>query len=165
LTSWAVVIGDSDADAYDWEVREPNEDQLPRLKFAIRPERLSAHGFDDLLSASAIAGSGVSVQAAPISTLANTPPPLAPSVAAPPPLGIAPPVSHQYFLAVNGQQFGPYPAQQIAQFLQAGQVVAATTKVWRQGLAEWVDLNNFTELVGASQAPPPLPPAARPSLT
>jgi hypothetical protein len=165
LTSWAVVIGDSDADAYDWEVREPNEDQLPRLKFAIRPERLSAHAFDDLLSASAIAGAAVSGQAATTPAVAGVPPPLAPSITPPPPLGVAPPVSHQYYLAVSGQQYGPYTAPQIAQFLQAGQVAPAMTKVWRQGLGEWIDLNNFTELVGASQAAPPLPPAAPPSLT
>lgn len=166
LTAWLVVIGDSDADAYDWEVREPNEDQLPRLKFAIRPEYLAPHALDNLLSASAVGTTSTAFQAGPGAAGPGMPPSLAPTSVAPPPLVFAPPVAHQYFLAVTGQQYGPYSGQQIAQFMQAGQIAVATTKVWRQGLGDWVDLANFAELTGTSQAaPPPLPPAAPPSLT
>ncbi|MFM0757524.1 tubulin-like doman-containing protein [Paraburkholderia strydomiana] len=167
LSSWAVVIGDSDADAYDWEVREPNEDLLPRLKFAIRPERLNTAGFDDLLRGGVVAAMAAPVASppfAPVAPAAFAPAPLAAAPAMPPalapaagmpPLGVAPPVAHQYFLGVSGEQYGPYTAHQIAQFLQAGQVAVAITKVWRQGLAEWVDLGSFAELMGASQAAPP----------
>ena len=161
LPSWAVVIADSDADAYEWEVRESNEDQLPRLKFAIRPERLNAGGFDDLLRVQpATAGAVAAAPFAPAAPFAAAAPG-APGM--PPPLGLAPPVLHQYFLGVNGQQFGPYTAQQISQFVQAGQVAVATTKVWRQGLSEWMDLGSFAELTGTSQvAPPLLVPSAPP---
>jgi len=160
LPSWAVVIGDSDADAYEWEVREPNEDQLPRLKFALHPSRLGVGGFDDLLRANAFDASSVPVVSAPLFASG----PLGVS-GMPPPLGLVPSVDHLYFLGLNGQQYGPYTAQQIGQFLQAGQIAVAMTKVWRQGLAEWVDLSSFAELMGTSQVvPPPLTQAPPPLL-
>ena len=37
MKEWSGVIGDSDEDAYDWEVREPGDDGRPRLKFALLP--------------------------------------------------------------------------------------------------------------------------------
>ena len=72
----------------------------------------------------------------------------------PPPL-----VEYQYFLGINGQQQGPFTGQQIVQYVQAGQVVPATTKVWRAGLPAWADLAQFAELAPLFlSAPPPLMP-------
>ena len=145
LKEWANVIGDSDSDAYDWEVREPEADGQPRLKYAIKPEMLEAGRLEQLLRPATAA-----------------PATLAPAFGmAPPPLGGMPPplVEHQYFLGINGQQQGPFTAQQIVQYVQAGQVAPATAKVWRAGLPAWVDLAQFAELAPLfHSAPPPLMP-------
>ncbi|MCX7292469.1 tubulin-like doman-containing protein [Janthinobacterium sp.] len=144
LKEWANVIGDSDSDAYDWEVREPEADGQPRLKYAIKPEMLEAGRLEQLLRPAGAAA-----------------PAVAPFGMAPPPLGGMPPplVEFQYFLGINGQQQGPFTAQQIVQYVQAGQVVPATAKVWRAGLPAWVDLAQFAELAPLFfSAPPPLMP-------
>ncbi|KAB8047610.1 DUF4339 domain-containing protein [Janthinobacterium rivuli] len=145
LKEWANVIGDSDGDAYDWEVREPEADGQPRLKYAIKGEMLEAGRLEQLLRPAAAAAA-----------------PAAPAFGmAPPPLGGMPPplVEYQYFLGINGQQQGPFTAQQVVQYVQAGQVVPGTTKVWRAGLPAWVDLAQFPELAPLFlSAPPPLMP-------
>ena len=145
LKEWANVIGDSDGDAYDWEVREPEADGLPRLKYAIKAEMLEAGRLEQLLRPASAPAAAV----APVFGMA------------PPPLGGMPPplVEHQYFLGINGQQQGPFSAQQIVQYVQAGQVAPATTKVWRAGLPAWTDLAQFAELAPLFlSAPPPLMP-------
>ncbi|EZP40719.1 tubulin-like doman-containing protein [Janthinobacterium lividum] len=145
LKEWANVIGDSDSDAYDWEVREPEADGQPRLKYAIKAEMLEAGRLEQLLRPSGAA-------AAPAAAVFGM---------APPPLGGMPPplVEYQYFLGINGQQQGPFTAQQIVQYVQAGQVAPGTTKVWRAGLPAWADLAQFPELAPLFlSAPPPLMP-------
>ncbi|MBG6221904.1 hypothetical protein IWX79_002839 [Janthinobacterium sp. CAN_S1] len=145
LKEWANVIGDSDSDAYDWEVREPEADGQPRLKYAIKGEMLEAGRLEQLLRPAATPAS----PATPVFGMA------------PPPLGGMPPplVEYQYFLGINGQQQGPFTAQQIVQYVQAGQVVPSTTKVWRAGLPAWLDLVQFPELaLLLLSAPPPLTP-------
>ena len=145
LKEWANVIGDSDGDAYDWEVREPEADGLPRLKYAIKAEMLEAGRLEQLLRPA------VAPTAAVAPAFGMAPPPLG---GMPPPL-----VEHQYFLGINGQQQGPFSAQQIVQYVQAGQVAPATTKVWRAGLPAWTDLAQFAELAPLFlSAPPPLMP-------
>lgn len=172
LSAWAVVIADSDADAYEWEVREPSEDGVLRLKFAIEPQKLEADAFNALLATfapapavaveapAAFAPAPAEAASAPIVPTAPFPP------VAPPPLvqstahtlQSAPPlVSHQYMLGIAGQQFGPYTSMQIQQFVHSGQVNASTTKVWRQGLSDWADLLSFTELSVIMPPAPPLP--------
>ncbi|NHQ91802.1 tubulin-like doman-containing protein [Janthinobacterium lividum] len=145
LKEWANVIGDSDSDAYDWEVREPEADGQPRLKYAIKAEMLEAGRLEQLLRPAGAA----SAPAAAVFGMA------------PPPLGGMPPplVEYQYFLGINGQQQGPFTAQQIVQYVQAGQVLPASTKVWRAGLPAWADLAQFPELAPLFlSAPPPLMP-------
>ncbi|PHV31338.1 hypothetical protein CSQ94_21410 [Janthinobacterium sp. BJB312] len=144
LKEWANVIGDSDSDAYDWEVREPEADGQPRLKYAIKAEMLEAGRLEQLLRPAGAA-------AAPAAAVFGM---------APPPLGGMPPlVEYQYFLGINGQQQGPFTAQQIVQYVQAGQVAPGTTKVWRAGLPAWADLAQFPELAPLFlSAPPPLMP-------
>jgi hypothetical protein len=145
LKEWANVIGDSDSDAYDWEVREPEADGQPRLKYAIKGEMLEAGRLEQLLRPATVPAAAV----APACGMA------------PPPLGGMPPplVEYQYFLGINGQQQGPFTAQQIVQYVQAGQVAPGTTKVWRAGLPAWAELAQFPELAPLFlSAPPPLMP-------
>ena len=141
LKEWTAVVPDSDEDAYDWEVREPGDDGQPRLKYVIRTEMFEADRLAGLIQTSAPAA-------------AIGMPPAMPGM--PPPLGgMAPPmVDHQYHLGVAGQQYGPYNAQQVVQMVQAGQVVVAGTKVWRNGLAAWVELSQLPELAMLLAAPP-----------
>ena len=170
MKPWTLPIGDSDADAYDWEVREPGEDGLPRLKFFINPAIFESGALAALLHPAA-----ASTPVAPIATLAPVAtaampfampmaqPPLV--VSMPPPLGGLPPplpmVEHQYHLGINSQQFGPYTAQQIGQMFVAGQIALPGTKVWRNGMGDWVELGLFPELAPLLQmarpaGPPPL---------
>lgn len=75
----------------------------------------------------------------------NTPPPPIPGQVA-------------FYVAVNGQQAGPYDLQQLQQFAQAGQF-KPDTMVWKQGMAAWVMANTVPELNNLFGAvPPPLPP-------
>ena len=155
MKEWAVVIGDSDEDAYDWEVREPGDDGRPRLKYALMPEMLEAGRMAAFLqSLVAAPGAAAPVAAMPFGTPAM--PPMPPMLGMPPPLGGAlPPVlEHQYHLGVAGQQYGPFNAQLVVQMVQSGQIVVANTKVWRAGLAAWSDLALLPELAMLLQAPP-----------
>lgn len=75
--------------------------------------------------------------------------------AAPPPI---PSAASQYFVAVNGQQQGPFPTATLQQMVQQG-TLTRETLVWKQGLAAWAkatDVAELNTLFGA--APPPLPP-------
>ncbi|MBB5608408.1 MULTISPECIES: tubulin-like doman-containing protein [unclassified Janthinobacterium] len=133
LKLWANVIADSDADAHEWEVREADEDGLPRLKYALKPEVLETGTLQALFAPAP-------VFAAP--SLNGAPPPL---------------LEYQYFLGIDGKQQGPFTAQHIVQFVRAGQIVPAATKVWREGLPAWVELAQFPELAALLlSAPPPL---------
>ncbi len=141
LKSWAVPIGDSDEDAFDWEVREPGEDGQPRLKYCITTEMMNEDKLGLLILPAAPAVSDVR--------------------AAPPPLVAA--STHQYHLGVGSEQSGPFDAQQIGKMFIAGSINLAGTKVWRQGLSGWADLNQFEELAPfLRSAPPPLPQTSTP---
>jgi hypothetical protein len=73
---------------------------------------------------------------------------------APPPL----PPQVQFFVAVNGQQSGPFDMPVIQQMVQSGQI-NRETQVWKQGMASWTasgQVQEFTALFGA--VPPPVPP-------
>ena len=80
----------------------------------------------------------------PQSIAATTPPPI--------------PNSVQYMVAINGQQYGPYNLQQMAQMAQSGQINSQTL-VWMQGMPQWVTANSIPELAQLFVAtPPPMPP-------
>jgi len=73
----------------------------------------------------------------------------------PPPI---PGASMQFFVAVGGQQQGPYPVTTLQQMAQQGSLTRDTL-VWRQGLASWIkagESGDLGSLFGA--VPPPLPP-------
>jgi membrane protease subunit (stomatin/prohibitin family) len=59
-----------------------------------------------------------------------------------------------YYVAVNGQQSGPFNMQQLQQSVQNGQLTKQTY-VWKQGMANWDLAGNVQEL--ASLFAPPIP--------
>jgi membrane protease subunit (stomatin/prohibitin family) len=74
--------------------------------------------------------------------------------AAPPPV----PQPVQYFLAVDGQQVGPFDMNALRQ-QATGQQLTPQTLVWKQGMAQWTPAGQVPELNTLfGQAPPPIPP-------
>ena len=72
---------------------------------------------------------------------------------APPPI----PKSISYFVAINGQQQGPFSDSQLQQKIQSGEV-SRTTLVWHAGLSEWTSAEQVSELANSfKHQPPPLP--------
>ena len=76
----------------------------------------------------------------------NTPPPM-PNIS--------------FFVAVNGQQMGPFNMQQLQQLRQNGQLIAQSL-VWKQGMSSWAAANTVPEL--ASLFAPPIPGATPPPM-
>ncbi|MBQ8270284.1 MAG: SPFH domain-containing protein [Bacteroidaceae bacterium] len=74
----------------------------------------------------------------------NTPPPLPTS---------------QYYVAINGQQCGPFTIPQLQQYAAQGEFTA-TSLVWKQGMTGWAAASTVDELspLFATMTPPPLPP-------
>ncbi|HQH19500.1 MAG TPA: SPFH domain-containing protein [Bacteroidales bacterium] len=69
-----------------------------------------------------------------------------------------PPPLNQYYVAVNGQQSGPFGEQQLAQMAQSGQLTKDSL-VWKNGMAEWLAAGQVPEVAKLfTQVPPPLPP-------
>lgn len=66
-----------------------------------------------------------------------------------------------YYADRSRQRQGPVPATQIAMLLDSG-ALDLDTLVWRQGLAQWQRLGDFSEELGLLQAPPPVAPPAGP---
>ena len=72
----------------------------------------------------------------------------------PPPL---PNAGVQFFVAVNGQQQGPYTLSTLQQMSQQGSLTRDSL-VWRQGLSAWIKAGEASELSSLfGAAPPPLP--------
>ena len=71
----------------------------------------------------------------------------------PPPI----PTATNYFLAINGQQQGPYTEQQIRDAIaQNGSVL--NLLAWKNGMSTWLPLNTFQEFSNTNGAcPPPIP--------
>ncbi len=69
-----------------------------------------------------------------------------------------PPPVPTYFVAVNGQQTGPFELNQLIQFAAQGQFTAQSL-VWKQGMAAWAAAGQVPELASVfNSVPPPLPP-------
>jgi hypothetical protein len=90
--------------------------------------------------------------------------PQQPQVAVPIPPPPQASVGAAWYVAVNGQQTGPFNDTQVQQQISAGQI-NATTQVIRQGQQTWQDAGGCPELASllATYAPPPPPPAAPPA--
>lgn len=86
----------------------------------------------------------------------NTPPPM-PNI--------------QYYLAVSGQQIGPFPVPQLQQLVLNGQLTPQTL-VWKQGMAGWEQAGSIAELAslfappvpGDGATPPPMPGSTPPPM-
>ncbi len=64
----------------------------------------------------------------------------------------------QYYLAVNGQQFGPF---EINQLIPNG--MTQNTMVWTEGMPSWAPASSLPELAHLFAAPSPFPPAPGPA--
>ena len=72
----------------------------------------------------------------------------------PPPI----PQTTSYFIAVNGQQQGPYDANALMSYIAQGQI-QRNTLVWKNGMPNWAPISTLPEFANAFGAvPPPLPP-------
>lgn len=81
-------------------------------------------------------------------------PPMQGGAPVPPPM----PGAVQYMVAINGQQYGPYNMQQMAQMAQSGQLNVQVL-VWAQGMPQWAAAGSVPELAQLFGAtPPPMPP-------
>lgn len=68
------------------------------------------------------------------------------------------PPAATYFVAVKGQQSGPFSIAQIAVMVKDG-TCTKESLVWKQGMAQWAAVENVAELVALFPVvPPPLPP-------
>jgi len=71
----------------------------------------------------------------------------------PPPI----PQQTQYFVALNGQQSGPFSLADLENQIKSG-TVTRQTLIWNQALVEWTKAGEVTELANSfSIVPPPLP--------
>ncbi len=75
--------------------------------------------------------------------------------AAPPPL---PPQAGQYYVAVQGQQAGPFDVAALQIKVRGGELTRESL-VWRQGMGQWTPAGQVPEMASLFAAsPPPLPP-------
>jgi membrane protease subunit (stomatin/prohibitin family) len=75
---------------------------------------------------------------------------------APPPL----PPQIQFYVAVNGQQSGPFDAAVLQQMVQSGQLNRESL-VWKQGMPSWLAAGQVQDLTLFAAAPPPIPGCVR----
>jgi membrane protease subunit (stomatin/prohibitin family) len=76
------------------------------------------------------------------------------SNSAPPPL----PTSAQYYIAINGQQQGPFDVAALAAKAKDG-TLTRQTLAWKQGMASWTPAETVADLSSVfDSVPPPLPP-------
>lgn len=76
------------------------------------------------------------------------------SAGTPPPI----PTAVSYYIAVNGQQTGPFPMDQLKQKVGSGELTRESL-VWKNGMAAWSAAGSVEELSALfSMVPPPLPP-------
>jgi hypothetical protein len=80
--------------------------------------------------------------------------------AAPPPGGPpALPQAAAYYVALGGQQAGPFDMAALQQHVKSGQL-SRDTLVWKEGMAAWTAAAQVPDLSGLfGAAPPPLPPS------
>lgn len=76
-------------------------------------------------------------------SLGNVPPPL--------------PQTPNYYIAVNGQQQGPFDINTVIGFIH-NQQINTETLVWKQGMPNWSKISTLSEFAGLfSPTPPPIP--------
>lgn len=73
---------------------------------------------------------------------------------APPPI----PQTPSYYVAINGQQQGPFDSQTIMNHIQNGQMTADSL-IWKPGMSAWAKVSSLMEFSNLFEAcPPPIPP-------
>lgn len=74
------------------------------------------------------------------------------------PVNNVPPPITQFFVAVNGQQSGPFGVDQLQGLVQNG-TIGRDTLVWKTGMAEWAKASTVAEFASIfTNVPPPPPP-------
>jgi hypothetical protein len=150
LNHWTEEIPDSVADAYPWEVAEPNDQMPSRSKRRVKKEFFEIGWLNNVIEQPK---SSESKHIIPGSAITPPPPP-----------GVIP-QAVTFFLLINSQQYGPYQVQQLREWINSGQV-AASTLAWREGMAQWQALNTLSEFATpppvSGMAPPPPPPPGTP---
>lgn len=76
----------------------------------------------------------------------------------PPPIPGTPSAT-QYTIAINGQQYGPYPVSTLAHMATQGQI-DGQTYVWTQGMPQWLPAAQVPELAGLFTPTTPFVPGA-----
>lgn len=67
-------------------------------------------------------------------------------------------VIENYYIAVNGQQTGPYDVNTVMEFIKQGQL-QRDTLVWKAGMSDWAQVSTLPEFASLYvSVPPPIPP-------
>lgn len=69
----------------------------------------------------------------------------------------------QYFIGINGQQYGPYDWNKLQQLVQQGQLTQQSY-VWKNGMAQWEFAGNVAELAPLFQGTAPQMPGMPPTM-
>ena len=69
----------------------------------------------------------------------------------------------QYFIGINGQQYGPYDWNKLQQLVQQGQFTQQSY-VWKNGMAQWEFAGNVAELAPLFQGTAPQMPGMPPTM-
>ncbi len=69
-------------------------------------------------------------------------------------------MSQQVFIAVDGEQKGPYTLEQVARMAAQGSLPPGTL-CWHEGLSQWTPVEEVVPAAGGSQPPSPAPPVAQ----
>ena len=90
------------------------------------------------------------VQSPAVATMPMSGPPVAHPIAPPvAPMGVAMPpaavVQVNWYLTMNGQNYGPYPAPTLQAMIPTGQFTVSSM-VWREGMAAWAAAASVPEL-------------------
>lgn len=130
--------------------------QLPSLFAVDNAEEIAAKAAQEAMAAQAAT---TQPQAGPA-----VPPPMPGSAPVPPP--IVPQPEIKLFIAVAGQQYGPYNMDMCKQMVQGGQLTPQSM-VWMEGMPAWAPANQVPALQAlfapAAPAMPPLPPTGGPT--
>ncbi len=130
--------------------------QLPSLFAVDNAEEIAAKAAQEAMAAQAATAQP---QAGPA-----VPPPMPGAAPVPPP--IVPQPEIKLFIAVAGQQYGPYNMDMCKQMVQGGQLTPQSM-VWMEGMPAWAPASQVPALQAlfapAAPAMPPLPPTGGPT--
>lgn len=131
---------------------EGDGSQLPSLFAVDNAEEIAAQAA--MAAQSARQPVSPQPQSAPVA-----PPPVPGAAPVPPPIALQPEI--KLFIAVAGQQYGPYNMDMCKQMVQGGQLTPQST-VWMEGMAAWSPASQVPALQSLFAPPPPSSPAMPP---